>query len=225
VILPAGGGPSDWDASTCIGAFPCSTQDSSTDIMAKLDVELNRGTQWSVIEAQRLGRCATIRSDGKSSHFGKRELTMKQLFGGALGACACVVALSGALLARPASQGPQAANQGQAQEKDDPSKGSKDVDETVAYPMARVLDAIKQALATYGCDIKKDKPDYLECTRDRHVGVMVGSGGEKVTVQLTAKGSDTRVEIKTGKGFVGRLGKKNWSTPIFDEAMKTLKGS
>ena len=113
----------------------------------------------------------------------------------------------------------------QAQEKDDPSKGSKDIDQTVAYPMDKVLDAVKQAITTYGCDVKREKPDYVECTRDRHVGVMVGSGGEKVTVQLSAKGTETRVQIKTGKGFVGRLGKKNWSTPIFDEMMKTLKGS
>jgi hypothetical protein len=88
-----------------------------------------------------------------------------------------------------------------------------------------VLEAVKQAFNTYGCDVKKEQPEYLECTRDRHVGAFVGSGGEKVTVQLTAKGNETRVEIKTGKGFVGRLGKKNWSTPIFDEMMKTLKGS
>lgn len=115
----------------------------------------------------------------------------------------------------------------QEKEKDDPSKGSKDVDQVVAYPMAKVLDAAKQATATYGCDSKKDKEkaDYLECTRDRHIGVFVGSGGEKVTVKLTEKGAETRVEIKTGKGFVGRVGKKNWSTPIFNEMMKTLKGS
>jgi hypothetical protein len=120
----------------------------------------------------------------------------------------------------------QAAHSGnQAKEKDDPSKGSKDVDQTVAYPMPKVLDAARQALTTYGCDVKKEKGDYLECTRDRHVGVFVGSGGEKVTVKLSPKGNETRVEIKTGKGFVGRLGKKNWSTPIFDEMMKTLKGS
>lgn len=107
----------------------------------------------------------------------------------------------------------------------DPSKGSKDVDQTVAYPMDKVLDAAKQAIATYGCSVKKEKTDYLECTRDRHVGVFVGSGGEKVKVKLSAKGSETRVQISTGKGFVGRLGKKNWSTPIFDEMMKILKSS
>ena len=150
---------------------------------------------------------------------------MKHQFGSVVCVCACLLTLSGALLAQPARQAVQPANQ--AQEKDDPSKGSTDVDRTVAYPMAQVLDAAKQALTTYGCDVKreKEKSDYLECTRDRHVGVVVGSGGEKVTVKLSAKGSETRVEIKTGKGFVGRLGKKNWSTPIFDDMIKTLKGS
>jgi len=148
---------------------------------------------------------------------------MKHHFGSIVCACACLLTVAGALLAQPAGQAVPPANQ--AEEKDDASKGSKDVDRAVAYPMAQVLDAAKQALNTYGCDVKKEKPDYLECTRDRHVGAFVGSGGEKVTVQLSAKDKETRVEIKTGKGFVGRLGKKNWSTPIFDEMMKTLKGS
>ena len=120
------------------------------------------------------------------------------------------------------AQGVQSPNQEKG--KDDPTKGSKDVDQTVPYQMEKALEAAKQALATYGCSIKKERADYLECTRDRHIGVVVGSGGEKVTLKLSAKGSETRVEIKTGKGFVGRVGKKNWSTPIFDEMMKTLKG-
>jgi hypothetical protein len=136
--------------------------------------------------------------------------------------CTCVLAVSLASVAH-GQLALEAASQ--EEQKDDPSKDSKDVDQTVAYPLAKVLGAARQALATYGCDVKKEKPDYLECTRSRHVGVMVGSGGEKVTVELSEKAAETRVQIKTGKGFVGRLGKKNWSTPIFDEMMKTLKGS
>lgn len=149
---------------------------------------------------------------------------MKQWLGSVVCACTCLVALSGALYAKPQAVQPpnQAAG---AENKDEPSKGSKDVDQVVAYPMVDVLNAVKQALATYGCNIKKEKADSLECTRDRHMGVLVGSGGEKVTVRLSANGSGTRVEIKTGKGFAGRLGKKNWSTPIFDDMMATLKGS
>jgi len=142
-------------------------------------------------------------------------------------ACACFLVLTSIapLVAQPTAQ--EVPPGKSDQEKEDPSKGSKDVDETVPYSMARVLEAAKLALATYGCDLKekKEKADYLECTRDRRAGAFVSSGGEKVTVKLSTSGTDTRVVIKTGKGFVGRLGKKNWSTSIFEEMKKTLKGS
>jgi hypothetical protein len=42
---------------------------------------------------------------------------------------------------------------------------------------------------------------------------------------LHLKPSDSSIYNAFALGFVGRLGKKNWSTPIFDEMMKTLKGS
>jgi hypothetical protein len=147
---------------------------------------------------------------------------MTQRLASSICACVCLVGFSGPVLAKPARPlGPPS----QAADNADPSKGSKDIDQTVAYPMAKVLDAAKQAVLVYGCDVKKEKPDSFECTRDRHIGAFVGSGGEKVTVQLSQQGSETRVRIKTGKGFAGRLGKKNWSTPIFNEMVKTLKGS
>ena len=147
---------------------------------------------------------------------------MKNRFRVGVRVCVWVLAVSFVSVAQPQLALTAAS---QDEKRDDPSDDSKDVDRTVAYPAAKVLEAARQALATYGCDVKKENPDYLECTRSRHVGVMVGSGGEKVTVQLTDNGAETRVQIKTGKGFVGRLGKKNWSTPIFDDMMTTLKGS
>lgn len=113
--------------------------------------------------------------------------------------------------------------QARVDESDDPSKGSKDVDEVVPYAMDKVLQAAKLAVATYGCEVKKEKADSLECVRSRHVGVFVGSGGEKVTIRLKSLGTETQVVVKTGKGFVGRLGKKNWSTPIFNELLNNLR--
>jgi hypothetical protein len=103
-----------------------------------------------------------------------------------------------------------------------PTDGSRDVDQVVAHPPERILAAAKQAVAVYGCDVKKERSGSFECTRRRQVGVLVGSGGEKVTVKVTAKDGGSRVVIKTGKGFVGRLGKKNWSTPIFNELLRLL---
>lgn len=113
----------------------------------------------------------------------------------------------------------------QKQTEENATKGSKDVNEVIQYPMDAVQRAVKVGMQTYGFDIKKEKPDYLEGTRSRHMGVVVGSGGEKVTVKLSPESGGTRVNIETGKGFVGRMGKKNWSTPIFNEALKVLKGA
>jgi predicted dinucleotide-utilizing enzyme len=111
------------------------------------------------------------------------------------------------------------------EQQEDPTKGSKNVDEVVNYPMELVLEAARQAMETYGCEIKKEKADYLEGTRSRHIGAFVGSGGEKIKVKLSEEKEGTRVKINTGKGFMGRLGKKNWSTPIFKEMMRLLEES
>jgi hypothetical protein len=105
----------------------------------------------------------------------------------------------------------------QAVQKDDPSQGSTDVDRTVAYPMAQVLVAARQALATYRCDDrKKERPGYVEC--------VIDGRNEKVTVQFSAEESETRVEIRTGKPHWYRgFDEKNWSTPIFDAMMIALE--
>lgn len=105
----------------------------------------------------------------------------------------------------------------------DPTRGSKNVSQVVAFPIEDVMEAARKAVRRYGCDIKKESRGYLECTRSREIGVFVGSGGEKVKVRLSKKRNGTLVKIDTGKGFVGRLGKKNWSTPIFNAMVKTLE--
>ena len=105
----------------------------------------------------------------------------------------------------------------------DPTRGSKNVDQVVPFPMDAVMEAAKKAVQRYGCNIKLATQGYLECTRPREIGVFVGSGGEKVKVSLSKKAKGTQVRINTGKGFVGRLGKKNWSTPIFNEMVRRLK--
>lgn len=109
-----------------------------------------------------------------------------------------------------------------------PTAGSKDVDTVIPYQRDAVASAIKSAMASMGCDVKKAKADHLECKRPwakgHHDTERTGSGGEKVTAKLEAKGEQTRVRIETEKGFVGRLVKKNWSTPIYEAMMKDLAG-
>jgi hypothetical protein len=135
--------------------------------------------------------------------------------------CAIALILTGGAL--EASQTSTAAAPATAQ--NEAAKPSKNMNEVLAYPAPKVLEAARQAMVTFGCDPnpKKDKPDYLECSRSRHVGAFVGSGGEKITIKLTPADTSTRVEVKTVKGFVGVVGMKNWSTPVFDEMVRILK--
>ena len=82
----------------------------------------------------------------------------------------CLLA-SGGLMANTASAGGSPPAQ---DEKADPSKGSKDIDQTIAFPMAQVLDAAKQALAymdlvpgTAFTDVSVDTVFIGSCTNGR----------------------------------------------------------
>jgi hypothetical protein len=77
-------------------------------------------------------------------------------------------------------------------------------------------------MASHDVQIKKNLPDLLEGTRKRF-SKPGNEGGEKITVQLTRLPDGTRVVIKTGLGFRGRLNKSNWSTPIFKEMVRLLE--
>jgi hypothetical protein len=104
-----------------------------------------------------------------------------------------------------------------------PTANSKDVDEVVPFQRDAVVAALKPAMDNVGCKVKEASAKRIECKRERGNSERTGYGGEKVTAELEVKGEQTRVRIWTGKGFVGRIRKNNWSTPIYDEMMKTLK--
>lgn len=104
-----------------------------------------------------------------------------------------------------------------------PTAQSKDVDETVSFKKDAVVAALKPAMENFGCKVTDVNDKHVECKRDRGNDERTGYGGEKVTAELQAKGDQTRVRIWTGKGFVGRVRKNNWSTPIYQEMMKTLQ--
>lgn len=107
-----------------------------------------------------------------------------------------------------------------------PTAGSKDMDELVPSRMDAVAAAMKPAMESVGCHVTKATAERLECKRPWAKDYDVertGTGGEQVTAKLKAKGEQTRVSISTEKGFRGRLVKKNWSTPIYQEMMKNLQ--
>jgi hypothetical protein len=104
-----------------------------------------------------------------------------------------------------------------------PTAESKDKDEVVPFGTDKVAAALKVAMENEGCKVTEENQGRIECKRPRGASERTGSGGEKITAMLEPRGAQTRVRIQTGKGFYGRLGKKNWSTAIYDEMMKTLQ--
>jgi hypothetical protein len=105
----------------------------------------------------------------------------------------------------------------------DPTSGSKDVDEVIPFGMDKVAAALKPAMESEGCKVTKATAGHLECKRSRGYSEQTGAGGESVTATLEAQGEQTRVRVETGKGVNGRVGKKNWSMPIYREMMKSLQ--
>jgi len=104
-----------------------------------------------------------------------------------------------------------------------PTKMSKDMDEVIPFGMDKVVAALKPAMESVGCKVKKATDTRIECKRDRGYSEQTGGGGEKVTATLEAQGAQTHIRIWTGKGFTGKVGKDNWSTPVYQELMKILQ--
>lgn len=99
------------------------------------------------------------------------------------------------------------------------------VDEVIPFELTKVVAALKPAMESQNCNIKEATDARIVCKRPRVSATFTkpGSGGESVTAVLEAKGDQTHVRISTGKGYYGRLGKQNWSVPIYQQMTKNLK--
>ena len=106
----------------------------------------------------------------------------------------------------------------------DPEWMSVDVDEAVAYPVDKVMAALETSMEAQGCHVTEKTVERIECKRPRQVtATHYYGGGESVTAVLEPNGGQTHVRITTGKGFDGRLMKKNLSTPIFEATIRSLQ--
>ncbi len=94
--------------------------------------------------------------------------------------------------------------------------GTKDVDEVIPFGVDKVAAALKDAMEGQGCKVTQVTSSRIECK-------LTGAGGEQVTATLEAKGEQTQVRIWTGQEFTEQPKKRNWSTPIYQEMMKSLK--
>jgi hypothetical protein len=98
-----------------------------------------------------------------------------------------------------------------------------------AAPLPKVKEALTSALAALEFEVKKDSGNEMEASKRRHMGVFVGSGGEKMALSLAeaAEGGKkgTRVTAETKKGFVGRAGQKSWTNAVLDQTSCMLEKS
>ena len=74
------------------------------------------------------------------------------------------------------------------------------------------------ALDSLDFNIHKNSNKEIEASKKRHVGVIVGAGGERVilTFQKSERGgqSGTRVIGDTKKNFVGHMTQKTWTDAV-----------
>lgn len=86
---------------------------------------------------------------------------------------------------------------------------------TIAASPDRVHASALEALASIGCKIKKDSPLSIDAKRPNKVGLAVGSGGEKLFVNIKDLGNGTsEVTVITKKTMVGMAGQKLWNKEI-----------
>ena len=118
-----------------------------------------------------------------------------------------------------------------AKAKDQPSEeqaAEKDKKNTTTMVLAAKPDAVHaaalQALASIGCEIKKDAPDAIEAKRPNKVGLAVGSGGEKLFVTIKDLGEGkTELKVITKKTMLGIVGQKLWNLEVAKQISDAVK--
>lgn len=84
--------------------------------------------------------------------------------------------------------------------------------------------AALEALASVGCEIKKNKPNQIEGKRPNKVGLAVGSGGEKLLVSIASVGEGkTELKVVTKKTMLGIVGQKRWNEEVAAHVRDAIK--
>lgn len=87
---------------------------------------------------------------------------------------------------------------------------------TYGYPLETVQKATVDALTDIGCKIEKNEAGYIVGVRPHQIHMIsAGSGGERVSVTLTAgSAGSTSVDIRTKKSFFGYVEQRNWDQTV-----------
>jgi len=84
--------------------------------------------------------------------------------------------------------------------------------------------AALQALAAIGCEVKKDAPLSIEGKRSNKIGLAVGSGGEKLFVEIkNLADGKAEVTVTTKKTMVGIVGQKLWNEEVAAQISNAVK--
>jgi hypothetical protein len=75
-----------------------------------------------------------------------------------------------------------------------------------------------KVLAGLDAKVTASSPTEIKAERNRHIGLLVGSGGEELNVTLQpVSNNSTFVTVATKTGFVGGAGQKAWSCQVVDQ--------
>lgn len=86
---------------------------------------------------------------------------------------------------------------------------------------ARTRDVANKVIVALDSSITSSTDTSIRAERNRHLGVLVGSGGEELAVEWKAvDGKRTFVTATTKTGFVGGAGQKAWSCEIVDKMVE-----
>ncbi|MQA21575.1 hypothetical protein [Rugamonas rivuli] len=89
---------------------------------------------------------------------------------------------------------------------------------------ARTKDIAKKVLVAVDATVETEQEKSIKAQRNRHIGVLVGSGGEELFINWNAMTPEqTYVTVATKTGFVGGAGQKAWSCQVVDEMVKMVK--
>jgi len=104
-----------------------------------------------------------------------------------------------------------------------PVKGEKCYDASIllGVDMKRAKDIAKKVIIALDSKITEETDTSIKAQRNRHIGLLVGSGGEELAVNLKEIDSNkTFITATTKTGFIGGAGQKAWSCQIIDEMVK-----
>lgn len=105
----------------------------------------------------------------------------------------------------------------------EPVKGEKCYDASVllGVDMKRAKDIAIKVIIALDSKITEETDTTIRAQRNRYIGVVVGSGGEELAVNIKKIDSTiTFITATTKTGFVGGAGQKAWSCQIVDEMVK-----